>query len=199
MTQTILLMIGLATIVFMAISFYWNDIITKFVVLAMFVVLANSVYFSLDGVKGWPAEEPTSIEGTLASVTILNPSGDDPGAIFISVFLDKEPEWYEYHYHRRAPKTYYVAYSNNRASEFQKADDAMKNGREVHIRGIPPKGTEGGEPGEVDVTSGDFLGKIKAVVRELMSKNGDTYTPQNAEPELEIVEPIVPRQKDSTP
>lgn len=199
MTQTILLLIGLATIVFMAISFYWNDIITKFVVLAMFVVLANSVYFTFDSVKGWPAEEPTAVEGTLASVVILNPTDESPGAIYISVFLDKEPKWYEYHYHRRAPKTFYVAYSNNRASEFQKANDAMKEGQEVHIRGIPPMGTEGGEPGSADVANGDFLGKISKKVRELLSNNGDTYTPTESEPELQIVEPSVPRQKETTP
>lgn len=193
MTQTILLFIGLATLVFMAISFYWNDIMTKFVVLAMFVVLANGVYFSLDGVKGWPAEEPREVKGTLASVVVLNPSESSEGAIYIGVFLNQDRAWYEYEYPRFAPKTFYVKYSNNRAAQFEKAKQAMQEGHEVRINGIPPMEGQGeGEEYDGEIT--DISALIGNILAKLMPKQKDTYQP-NAPKNLEIVEQGTPPQK----
>lgn len=193
MTQTILLLIGLATVSIMAIAFYWNDWITKFTVLAFCVVLANSVYFALDGVKGWPAEEPREVKGTLASVVVINPSEASEGAIYISIFLKQEKKWYEYEYPRYAPKTFYVKYSNSRASEFEKAKKAMEEGQEVRINGIPPMEGQGeGEPYEGDLT--DITNMISNMFAKLMPKQKDTYQP--APPKnIEILEQGSPPEK----
>lgn len=178
MTQTILLLIGLATVSIMAIAFYWNDWVTKFTVLAFCVVLANSVYFALDGVKGWPAEEPTVVKGSLASVVIIGPTPDKPGAIYVGIFLNMPKNWYQYEYPRVAPKTFFVEYSNSRAAQFQKAKKALEEGKQVQINGIPPK--EGGEQGEpYDGETTDFMKIINAVAAQLMSKQKDTYTPKH--------------------
>ncbi len=187
MTQNLLLIMGLAMVCMMAISFYWNDVVTKFVVLGLFVILANSVYFSLDGVKGWPAEEPREVKGTLASIVILNPSENNEGAIYIGVFLKEPGKWYEYVYPRVAPKTFYVKYSNSRASQFEKAKQAMQEGHEVRINGIPP--LEGqGEGEEYDGEITDITSMIGNLIAKLMSNQKDTYQP-NAPSSLEIVEP----------
>lgn len=193
MTQTILLLIGLATVSIMAIAFYWNDWIIKFTVLAFCVVLANTVYFSLDGVKGWPAEEPREIKGTLASVVVINPSEKSEGAIYIGVYLKEDPEWFEYQYPRIAPKTFYVRYSNNRASQFEKAKQAIQEGQEVRINGIPPMEGQGeGEAYTGDMT--DITTMISDMFAKLLPKQKDTYKP-NTPKNIEIVEQGTPPEK----
>lgn len=195
MTQTILLLIGLATVSMMAIAFYWNDWITKFTVLAFCVVLANTVYFALDGVKGWPAEEPREIKGTLASVVVINPSEKSEGAIYISVYLKEDPEWYEYQYSRIAPKTFYVRYSNSRAAQFEKAKQAIQEGQEVRINGIPPMEGQGeGEEYTGDLT--DITTMISDMFAKLLPKQKDTYKP-TAPKNIEIVEPGVAPKKET--
>ena len=133
MTQIFLLIMALFVAAYVALSFYYDNWINRFAVLTLFVCLANAVYFSLDGVKGWPAEEPHEVKGTLASVVILNPSEKNEGAIYIGVFLKDPGKWYEYKYSRIAPKTFYVKYSNSRASQFEKAKKAIQEGQEVRI------------------------------------------------------------------
>ena len=197
MTQNLLLIMGLVMVCMMAISFYWNDIITKFVVLAMFVALANSIYFSLDGVKGWPAEENAEIKGTLASVVIINPSEAGPGSIYIGVFMKDPPKWYQYDYPRIAPKTFYIRYSNSRASQFEKAKQAMQDGQEVRINGIPPMEGQGeGEEYEGEVS--DISAMIGNLIAKLMPKQKDTYQP-TAPKNIEIVEPSVAPEKGTNP
>jgi hypothetical protein len=191
MTQTILLLLALATVVVMAISFYWNDRITKFIVITMFVCVANSMYFSLDGVKGWPAEESRDVKGILAAVVILNPSDSDPGAIYISLYPTTPKKWYEYVYPRVAPKTYYVKYSNDRAATFDKAKQAIQEGREVRINGIPPENGGSGESGNDD--GEESSGVLGQLLERLMPQAGDTYKPTI--PDIEISEQIVPPQK----
>lgn len=192
MTQTILLMIGLFAAMTMALAFYWNNNTTRFVTVAMFVFLANTVYFSLDGVKGWPAEEPNEVKGILAAVMIRNPSDSDPGAIYISLYPTTPKKWYEYEYPRVAPKTFYVKYSNDRAAAFEKAKQAMEEGREVRINGIPPENASGGESGEGDAEN-NLSGMIGQLLDRLLSPQGDTYRP--AVPEIEIAAPEVPPEK----
>ena len=187
MTQTTLLIFALSAVAVMAISLYWNNLPVKFASIALFVILANAVYFSLDGVKGWPAEEPDEVKGTLASVVIVNPSSKDEGAIYVSIFLTEKSKWYEYVYPRIAPKTFYVEYSNNRASQFEKAKQALSEGKEVRINGIPPKeGTSNGQEGIIDDLSG-----IGALMNDIMNKllpnQKDTYKPDTPD-DLEIVE-----------
>lgn len=196
MTQTILLLVGLATVSIMAIAFYWNDWITKFTVLAFCVVLANTVYFALDGVKGWPAEEPREVKGTLASVVVLNPSNNSEGAIYISVFLSENPRWWQYEYPRLAPKTFYVRYSNNRAAQFEKAKQAMQEGQEVRINGIPPMEGQG-EGEEYTGDMSDISQMISDMFAKLMPKQKDTYQPTTPK-DLEIVEQGAPPQKGTS-
>lgn len=195
MTQTILLIIALAVVTLMAISFYWNNWKTNFVSLTAFVFLANTIYFSLDGVKGWPAEEPSEVKGILASVVVVNPSSEDAGGIYISLFPTLPKKWYEYEYPREAPKTYYVEYSNDRAAEFEMAKKAMEDGKEVRINGIPPK-TGSGQGEEPSSDPAEAIANIiSGMIQKLVPKERDTYKPNV--PDVEILEAPVPPQKGS--
>ena len=189
MTQTLLLLLALFVVFMMAISFYWNSKIIKFVVITLFVILANAVYFSLDGVKGWPSEDTSVVKGTLASVVIVNPSESSDGAIYISLFPTTPKKWYEYEYPRYAPKTFFIKYSNDRAAEFEKAKQAMEEGREVRINGIPPENSG----------SGDSEGIISSIIGQyldhLVPKQGDTYKPKV--PDVEIMEQQASPEKGS--
>ena len=196
MTQTLLLIIALLAVSVMAISLYWNNFHTKFASIALFIILANCVYFSLDGVKGWPAEEPREVKGTIASIVIVNPSESFEGAIYVGVFLSEENEWYEYDYPRISPKTFYVKYSNNRAAEFEKAKQAMKEGKEVHIDGIPPMEGQG-EGEEYDGIITDISSMIGNLIAKIMMKQEDTYEPGRPKG-IEIVEPGSPPSKGTS-
>jgi len=196
-TQGILAAIALQTVAMIAIAFYYNHWVAKFFVVAYLTILANGVYFAFDGVKGWPAEEPRAIHGTLASVVIVNPSEKFEGAIYISVFLKDPHKWYEYEYPRIAPKTFYVKYSNSRASQFEKAKQAMQDGQEVRINGIPPMEGQGeGEEYEGEVS--DISAMIGNLIAKLMPKQKDTYQP-TAPKNIEIVEPSVAPEKGTNP
>lgn len=195
MTQTILLIAALFVATITAVSFYWNNKIIKFVVIALFVFLANTIYFSLDGVKGWPAEEPKEVHGILASVVVVNPSSDDAGGIYISLFPKTVKKWYEYEYPREAPKTYYVEYSNDRAAEFELAKKAMEEGKEVRINGIPPKNGKGSSDDSDGQETDNIVGTIQNLVKKLLPKQRDTYKPDI--PDVEILAPSVPLEKGS--
>lgn len=195
MTQTILLIMALFVAFAIAISFYYNNKWFKFVAITLFVIMANTIYFSLDGVKGWPAEEPSEVKGLLASVVIVNPSSDDAGGIYISLFPTMPKKWYEYVYSRQAPKTYYIEYSNDRAAEFEMAKKAMQEGKEVRINGVPPKNGKG--TGEEPVTGdpAELIGNlISGMMKKILSEK-DTYKPKV--PDVEILEAPVPPQKGS--
>lgn len=196
MTQGILVALALQTVAMIAIAFYYNHWVAKFFVVAYLTVLANGVFFAFDGVKGWPAEEPREVKGTLASVVILNPSEKTEGAIYISVYLKDPPKWYEYDYPRIAPKTFYVRYSNSRAAQFEKAKKAMQEGQEIRINGIPPMEGQGegeeynGDPTDITTMFSDMFAK-------LMPKNKDTYQPK-VPPDLEVIERSAPPEKEKT-
>lgn len=196
MTQAILVGLALQAVAFIALAFYNNHWFSKFLVVAYLTVLANGVYFAFDGVKGWPAEEPREVKGTLASVVVLNPSDKNEGAIYISVFLSENQKWWQYQYPRFAPKTFYVRYSNSRAAQFEQAKKAMQEGQEVRIDGIPPMEGQGeGEEYDGEVT--DISSMIGNMIAKLMPKQKDTYQP-NAPKNLEIVEPGTPPQKGTS-
>jgi len=193
MTQMLLLMVGLFTAMTLAVTFYWNNKLTKFVTIALFVLLANAIYFSLDGVKGWPSEDTREVKGILASVVVVNPTDDSEGAIYISLFLSTPKKWYEYEYPRYAPKTFYIEYSNDRAAEFEKAKQAMEEGKEVRINGIPPKsnGTGSGE----GIVEENLAEVITNIMGKILPQQGDTYKPKV--PDVEIMEQKVPPEKGS--
>ena len=191
MTQTLVLIIALATAGMTALAFYYNNWI-KFIVIVLVVALANMIYFTFDGVKGWPAEEQKEVKGNLATVVIINPSDKSEGAIIISLFPTTPTKWYEYEYHRYAPKTFFIKYSNDRAAEFEKAKQALMEGKEVRINGIPEETTQGGQDGEgstIEVISeavGNFMNR-------LLPPQGDTYQPEI--PDIEIIEQAPAPQK----
>lgn len=195
MTQVVLLLIALQTLVIISAALYTSHWLVRFIVIGYLTVLANAVYFSLDGVKGWPAEEPHEVKGRLASVVIVNPSSEDPGGIYISLFPTLPKKWYEYEYPRLAPKTFYVEYSNDRAAQFELAKKAMEDGQEVQINGIPPK--EGSGEAEVPTDINDpaqAIGNIlSGIMKMLMPKERDTYKPNV--PDVEIIAPTVPPEK----
>ena len=87
MTENILLFIALTAFVVLGLALYRNNIAMKFAVLTVYAVLTSSVYFALDGVKGWPAKEQQEVKGILATVVIINPSDKGEGGIIISLFL----------------------------------------------------------------------------------------------------------------
>jgi hypothetical protein len=158
--------------------------------------LANTMYFSLDGVKGWPAEEPKEVNGLLASVVILNPSEGNPGAIYISLYITSPIKWYEYEYPRIAPKTFYVKYSNDRAAAFEEAKQAIEEGKEVRINGIPPEDIVGEQGNSQGVTEEGTISEIVGhYLQELLPKQGDTYQP--TVPNIEIREQETPPEKGS--
>jgi hypothetical protein len=196
MTQAILVGIALQAVAMIAISFYYNHWFAKLLVIAYLTVLANAVYFAFDGVKGWPAEEPREVKGVIASIVIVNPSESSEGAIYVGVFLSEEGKWYEYDYPRTAPKTFYVRYSNNRAAQFEKAKQAMQEGKEVRINGIPPMEGQG-EGEEYDGELTDISSIIGDMIAKLMPKQEDTYQPGNPK-SIEIVEPGSPPSKGTS-
>lgn len=196
MTQVMLLIMAFVVVSYLALSFYYDNWINRFAVLTLFVCLANAVYFSLDGAKGWPAEEPREVKGTLASVVVLNPSNNSEGAIYIGVFLSENPRWWQYEYPRLAPKTFYVRYSNNRAAQFEKAKQAMQEGQEVRINGIPPMEGQG-EGEEYTGDMSDITQMISDMFAKLMPKQKDTYQPTTPK-NLEIVEQGAPPQKGTS-
>lgn len=195
MTQTILLVMALSVALVGAISFYWNSRITKFIAAAMFVALANTIYFSLDGAKGWPAEEPTEVKGILASVVIVNPSNEDAGGIYVSLFPTMPRKWYEYVYPREAPKTYFIEYSNDRAAEFEMAKKSMQEGKEVRINGIPEKTGKGSSEESADEDGNSISEMLQSFIKRMLPKESDTYKPEI--PDVEIIAPSIPTEKGS--
>jgi hypothetical protein len=153
------------------------------------------MYFSLDGVKGWPAEEPNEVKGILASVVIVNPSSDDAGGIYISLFPKMTRKWHEYEYPREAPKTYYVEYSNDRAAEFELAKKAVEEGKEVRINGIPPKNGKGSSENSSEENVDNISSLIGNIISKLMSEERDTYKPEI--PDVEILPVQVVPEKGS--
>ena len=192
MTENILLFIALTAFVVLGLALYRNNIAMKFAVLTVYAVLTSSVYFALDGVKGWPAKEQQEVKGILATVVIINPSDKGEGGIIISLFLTEPAKWHEYEYDKNAPKTFYIKYTNDRAAQFESAKQALIEGKEVRINGISSEVTPGGEVGEGSINEmiqaiiGQYLNKI-------LPKQGDTYTPNV--PDIEIVKQAVPPQK----
>ena len=192
MTENILLFIALTAFVVLGLALYRNNIAMKFAVLTVYAVLTSSVYFALDGVKGWPAKEQQEVKGILATVVIINPSDKGEGGIIISLFLTEPAKWHEYEYDKNAPKTFYIKYTNDRAAQFESAKQALIEGKEVRINGISSEVSPGGETSEGSINEmiqaiiGQYLNKI-------LPKQGDTYAPNV--PDIEIVKQAVPPQK----
>ena len=115
------------------------------------------------------------------------------GAIIISLFPRVDTKWYEYVYPKYAPKTYYLEYSNDRAAEFEKAKQAMMEGKEVRINSIPPKNAKGGDM-EGDISE-SITEAINNIMGKIIPKQGDTYKPKV--PDVEILEQQVPPEKGS--
>lgn len=192
MTQTLVLVMALATAGMLALAFYYNNWI-RFIVIALVIALANMIYFTFDGVKGWPAEEKKEVKGILATVVIINPSDKGEGGIIISLFPSTPTEWYEYEYHRYAPKTFFIEYSNDRAAQFEAAKQALMEGKEVRINGIPDAVAPGGQEGtsqEEVVSVSDIVGNF---LDKFLPKQGDTYRPEI--PDIEIMQQTAPPQK----
>lgn len=198
-SQAIVLILALQTLFLISVSMYSTNWIVRFIVLGYLTVLASASYFVFDGVKGWPAEEPVTVKGSLASVVIVNPSSEDKGGIYIGVFMTDEKKWWEYDYSRIAPKTFYVEYSNNRAAEFEKAKQALKDGKEVRINGIPPKDAPEGSGEASDGDPSDIGIMMQNMFDRLLSKQKDTYKPNTPKDNLEIIEQGAPPPKGSEP
>ena len=86
MTQSVIVFSALFIVAICSFLFYYNNVISKFIAVLLLVLLANGVYFMFDGVKGWPTENTREVKGMLASVTIVNPTRENEGAIYVSTF-----------------------------------------------------------------------------------------------------------------
>lgn len=191
-SQAILVVFALCTVTIIALSFYHKSAFLKFVTIAYLTILASGIYFIYEGVKGWPTDDSSEVKGILSSVVIVNPSDVGEGAIYISLFPTVPAEWYEYEYHRKAPRTFYVKYTNDRAAAFEKAKEAIKEGKEVRINGIPPEQSSGdGEEGTF--LEDGMISTIKDIVKRLLPKQGDTYKPKV--PDIEILQHEIPPEK----
>ena len=127
MTEVLLLVLGLLACGMLALALYHNGIHVKIAMLTIFLVLGNAVYFSLDGVKGWPDDTPGEVKGVIAYIIVVNPTENDKGGIYIGYYPSTETKWFEYDYPYEAPKNIRIEYSNDRASKFEKAKKAMEN------------------------------------------------------------------------
>lgn len=192
MTENILLFIALTAFAVLGLALYRNNVAMKFAVITVYAVLTSSVYFALDGVKGWPAKEQQEVKGILATVVIINPSDKGEGGIIISLFLTEPAKWHEYEYDKTAPKTFYVKYTNDRAAQFEAAKQALMEGKEVRINGIPSEVSTGGEVGEGSVNE-MLQNMISQYLNKILPKQGDTYIPNV--PDIEIVDQVVPPEK----
>ncbi len=191
-SQALLVAFAIFTLAIIALAFYFRNTFLKFLVVAYLTVLASAIYFTYEGVKGWPTDDDRVVKGILSAVVIVNPSDKSEGAIYISLFPTVPAEWYEYQYHREAPRTFYIKYTNDRAAAFEKAKQAMIEGKEVRINGVPPETTSnGGEEGTL--LEEGIAGAITDFVERLMAPQGDTYKPEV--PDIEILQPAVPPQK----
>lgn len=187
-TQAIILGLALQTALLVAIALYFGNWIWRFVAITSIVVLANSIYFTFESVKGWPSEDTRVVKGILSSVVIVNPSNGDEGAIYISLFPTTPSKWYEYQYNRKAPKTFYIKYTNDRAAKFEEAKQALSEGKEVRINGVPSENSAGQGSG---TTSEDgIVGAVNDIIQEFMGSQKDTYRPNVQD--IEINETIIP-------
>lgn len=195
MTQHLMLVIALFAALVISAALYHKSVILKFLAISFVVLIANMIYFAFDGAKGWPAEEKDDVKGMLASVVIVNPSENNEGAIYIGLFPSTPYSWWEYKYPRLAPKTFYVKYSNDRASKFEEAKQAMNEGKEVRINGIPPENfQEGEEASNIDSMEEGMIGAINGLIQKLLpKKQKDTYTPK-VSPDVEIITPELPQK-----
>ena len=189
MTQYIILLFALFIALVIAAAFYFRSNSLKFLSILFVVALSNMIYFTFDGVKGWPAEEKEEVKGTLASIVIINPSENSEGAIYISLFQSESGHWYDYEYPRYAPKTYFVEYSNDRAAEFEKAKQALVEGKEVRINRIPPKTAGGDIPSDGSDSIVEVIGDI---IEKILPAMKDTYKPKV--PDMEIMRPTTPEK-----
>lgn len=190
MTQSVLVFSALFVVAICSLLFYFNNVVSKFIAVLLLVLLANGVYFMFDGVKGWPTEDTKEVKGMLASVTIINPTKEDAGAIYISVFPESLPEWYEYSYHRKSPRLFYVKYSNDRAAKFEEAKQALEDGRQVRVNGIPSENSIEGTEADGDQS---ITNMVTQLFDRIMSNQKDTYKPENNE--IEIMDAPFPPQK----
>lgn len=192
MTQAIILGLALQTAALIAIALYFSNWTFRFLSLVSVVLLANSIYFTFEGVKGWPSEDTRVVKGILSSVVIVNPTNSEEGAIYISLFPTTPSEWYEYKYNRKAPKTFYVKYSNDRAAQFEEAKKALTEGKEVRINGIPEENSQGeGIPGE----NQGMLEIAKGLLEKVFGSQKDTYKPITKD--IEISESELPPKKET--
>lgn len=192
MTQAVLVFSSLFIVAVCSFLFYYNNVVSKFIAVLLLVLLSNGVYFMFDDAKGWPTENTKEVKGMLASVTIVNPTKEDPGAIYVSIFPEDLPKWYEYSYHRNSPRLFYIKYSNDRASRFEQAKEALEEGKQVRINGIPSENSIEGtsENGDASITN-----MIKQLFDKIMPQQKDTYKPESSE--IEILEQALPPQKGS--
>ena len=103
------------------------------------VLISSGIYFSFETYKGWPSKEKL-VHGYLVSSLTIEPSKDEPGAIYYWAIPEEEDMnfvqyFLTYKFELKAPRSYYLPYSKKAADEFGAANEKLKQGFVVEIGG----------------------------------------------------------------
>lgn len=128
------------TILF-SLQLYYNKSFTlKLVVITYLFIISSGIYFSLNTYKGWPSEQKIN-SGFMIISLIIEPTADSAGKIYVWIMPDEtNTNWlnkivsYEPK-DKYTPRIFEFPYSDEAASEFNKANEAIRNGNYVHIDG----------------------------------------------------------------
>lgn len=139
----------LTTSIVFALSFafmiYFNKTFwLKLLTITLLFAIVNMMYFSFDTLKGWPSHDKIT-KGQLVHVEIVEPTETYPGAIYVSVRVEQEEQyWYSkyvnfIYWDSMAPRSYYIPFTEQSSSKMREAKEAMEKGFIVEIEGESAK------------------------------------------------------------
>ena len=138
MTTYILIAALIFAVSFSLMIFFSKSILLKLSTVAVLFVISNQIYFGFESMKGWPTEEKPDSKGQLLWAIVNEPSSDDPGAIYMWVYLpDTDLSWYKkfitYQPTDPAPRAIKIPYNEKTAEQLNKAKQAMEEGYAVEV------------------------------------------------------------------
>lgn len=138
MTPYIVVVAILFAVSFSLMIFFTKSVWLKLLTVAILFVISNQVYFGFESIKGWPTEEKLEGSGQLLWAVVNEPAANDPGAIYLWVYVPPpEDGWYEkyvnYHPEEAAPRAVKIPYTENTAEQINKAKQAMEDGYAVEV------------------------------------------------------------------
>lgn len=139
------------SLLFITYLYFPKSNVIKLVVGTYLIIISSGIYFSFETYKGWPTIE-RGMSGIMVMSVVVEPTQDFEGAIYIWVLpKEKEVHWLKriYSYtpsHGATPRVFQIPYSDKAASDFNQANDQIKEGYLIEIddSGNPAEGgTEG--------------------------------------------------------